>query len=163
MGNIQSLYFGIDNTMNDRLILLEKLLKDASIQATLSENISTIVWEKFIFISSSATATSYFDSSFGKLIEETPEMIMKLIDEVKEIALAKGIQIDKDIAAKTFNFIKTLPYETTSSMHSDYKNSKSQTEVESLTGYIVHAGQQLHIETPTFNKAYKKLTGNTRN
>lgn len=163
MGNIQSLYFGIDNTMNDRLILLEKLLKDASIQAILSENISTIVWEKFIFISSSATATSYFDSSFGKLIAETPETIMKLIDEVKEIALAKGIRIDKDIAVKTFNFIKSLPYETTSSMHRDYKNLKSQTEVESLTGYIVHAGQQLHIETPTFNKAYKKLTNNNSN
>lgn len=160
MGNIHSLYFGIDNTMNDRFILLEKMLKNAGIQATLSENISAMVWEKFIFISPSATATSYYDSSFGKLIEETPETIMKLIVEVIEIALAKGVQIDTDIAAKTFNFIKSLPYETTSSMHRDYKNLKSRTEVESLTGYIVHAGQQLHIETPTFNKAYKKLTTN---
>ena len=157
-GNIQSLYFGIDNIINDRLLLLEKLFKDANIDTKLSDKISSIVWKKFIFISSSATATSYFDSSFGKLVSETKETIVQLIEEVKAIALAKGICLDEEITTKTLNQIKALPYETTSSMHSDFKNLKSNTEVESLTGYIVKTGKQLNIPTPTFNKAYKKLT-----
>ncbi len=55
-GNIQTLYFGRDNAINERLLLLESLFKEADIEAFLSSSISTIIWEKFIFISPTATS-----------------------------------------------------------------------------------------------------------
>ncbi len=60
-GNIRKLYFGLDNQENDKLLLLEKLFLEANIEAALSGKISSVIWEKYIFISSVATATSYFD------------------------------------------------------------------------------------------------------
>jgi 2-dehydropantoate 2-reductase len=156
-GNIQTLYFGLEQEINDQLLPFEKLLKDAHIEASCSNNILSIVWEKFIFISATATATAYFDTCIGELLKENPTVVLKLIDEVTQIALAKGIKIDPQIAQKTLDKLKKLPYETTTSMHRDYKNLNSQTEVMSLTGFVVTHGQALNIETPVYKKMYKKL------
>ncbi len=156
-GNVQTLFFGLNHATNDKLLLLEKILKDAGIEATLSDKISTLLWEKFIFISPTATATSYFNTSIGRLIEENQEILLKLIEEVKNIAIAKGLQIEQTIVEKTLNKLKSLPYETTSSMHNDFKNGKPQTELPSLTTYVLKAGKQLEIETPTYNFLYQQL------
>jgi 2-dehydropantoate 2-reductase len=153
----QLLFFGPGKVANDRLIRLEKILQEAGIVATLSDSISTIVWEKYIFISAIATATSYFDSCIGKLLEENEESLLQLLEEAKLVAGAKGITINPDITSNTINYNKLLPYETTSSMHRDYLNGKQNTEVEFLTGYIVRTGKELGIKTPLFEKAYDNL------
>lgn len=159
-GNVQTLFFGSDHdSIKPEHLLLEKLLKEAEIDARLSQNISTIVWEKFIFIASIATATSYYDCCAGKLLEEHEDTLIKLIEEVTTIALAKGILLDADICAKTLNKQKSLPYDIITSMHRDFMNLKPQTELESLTGYVVKTGEQLNIKTPEFNIAYKQLLG----
>ncbi len=156
-GNTQRLSFGIDNLSNERLLFLEKIFQDAGIDTVLSDKISTLVWEKFIFIAAVGTATSYFDCSIGKILEENEDTLYQLIKEAESIARAKKIPVDQEITTKTLNNLRLLPYETTSSMHRDYQNLKQHTEVESLTGYIVRAGQNLNIETPSFSKAYDYL------
>jgi 2-dehydropantoate 2-reductase len=159
----QTLSFGLDNTSNDRLLFLEKLLQDAGIDTVLSDTISTIVWEKFIFIAAVATATSYFDCSVGTLLEENEETLVQLIEEVKWIASAKGISFNPDITANIVNYNKLLPYESTSSMHRDYQNLKPNTEVETLSGYVVRAAREFGIETPAFAQAYNQLKSKNQN
>ena len=158
-GNIQTLYFGLDNIENDKLVMLEKLFKEANIEASLSRNISTIIWEKFIFISPTATATSYFDKSIGEVLsdKENYETIMELIEEVKQIAKAKQILVSEDITEKTLKKLKLLPLVTTSSMHSDFKNKKSNNELQSLTGYVLREGVKYNLETPIYNRTYAAL------
>ncbi len=153
-GNVQSLFFGTDNAVNQEQRILEKILKEADIKATLTPNISTIVWEKFIFISSIATATSYYDCCVGKLMEEHEETLINLIDEVTEIALAKGIQLDAEIKIKTFNKQKSLPYDTITSMHRDFMKG-GKTEYVSITKYVSDWGKNLNIKTPAFDKILK--------
>ncbi|MDP1728295.1 MAG: 2-dehydropantoate 2-reductase [Bacteroidota bacterium] len=155
-GNVQSLFFGTDNAVNQEQRLLEKLLKEADIKATLTPNISTIVWEKFIFISSIATATSYFDCCVGKLLEEHEETLKKLIDEATDIALAKGIQLDAEIRIKTFNKQKSLPYDTITSMHRDFRKG-GKTEYVSITEYVTNWGKRLNIKTAAFDKILKSF------
>lgn len=156
-GKVQSLFFGTDHAIEHKHQLLENILKEADIKATLTQDISTIVWEKFIFIASIATATSYYDCSAGKVIKEHEETVKNLIEEVTEIALAKGIQLDNEIKIKTLNKIKSLPYDTITSMHRDFMNKKPQTELESLTAYVVKTGERLNIKTPEYNIAYQHL------
>jgi len=155
----QKLFFG-PGSNDSRLHWLEKIMLDAGIEATLSDSISTIVWEKFIFIASIATATSYFNCSIGKLLEQNENTLVQLIEEVKLIALANGISFNPNITANIVNYNKLLPNNSTSSMHRDYQNLKPKTEVETLTGYIVRAGRDFGIQTPAFNKAYIQLTTN---
>jgi 2-dehydropantoate 2-reductase len=158
-GNIQTLYFGLDNFTNDRLFLLERLFKEANIEAFLSNSISTVLWEKFIFISPTATATSYFNNSIGEVVadKEKLSIVDALIEEVKQVAKAKGIMVSEDITEKTLNKLKAMPFAATSSMHSDFKNNKPDNELQALTGYVLSEGRKYTIETPTYLTAYAAL------
>lgn len=158
-GNIQTLYFGLDNFVNDRLLLLENLLKEANVEASLSNNISTIIWEKFIFISPIATATSCFDKCIGELIADHEKLTTttSLIEEVKQIAKVKRIVISDDITEKTLNKLKALPFETTTSMHFDFQKNNPNNELKSLTGYVVSEGQKNNLEIPTYIRMHAEL------
>lgn len=159
MGNIQSLYFGLDNYVSDSLYEIESIFKEANIDATLSQSISKIIWEKFIFLSPIATATSYYDKSIGEIIsnDATLETTKSLIEEVIQLAAAKNIAISKDITEITLHKYKSLPYETTSSMHNDFKSKKSRTELQTLTGYVIREGKKYHIPTTTYAKLNEHL------
>ncbi|MEO8254164.1 MAG: 2-dehydropantoate 2-reductase [Flavobacterium sp.] len=161
-GNIETLYFGIDNIENEKLNLLEQLFKQANINATVSKNISSIVWEKYIFIAPTATSTTYFDNSIGEILEdnEKQKILVELIEEAKKIAKAKKIIISNDITILTLNKLKNLPFETTSSMHSDFKTKKQNTELKSLTEYVVIEGKKNKILTPTFERLLKGIEKN---
>jgi 2-dehydropantoate 2-reductase len=158
-GNIQTLYFGLDNFVNDRLLLLENLFKEATIEAFLSSGISRIIWEKFIFISPTATATSYFDKCIGEILadQEKRKIVSALIEEVKQVAKAKEIFVSDDITEKTLNKLKALPFETTSSMNFDFQNNKPINELASLTGYVVREGRKYNLELPTYITTHAEL------
>ena len=159
-GNLQKLYFGSEtNESNGKLEMLEKLMKEAGVEATLSTNISSVIWEKFIFISPSASATSYFNEPFGVILSDPDKLnTMKLlIEEIKTIALAKNITIAEDVTEKTLKIQRALPYETTSSMHTDLLNDKPVTELESLVGYVVREGRNYRLSIPTYERVYKSL------
>jgi 2-dehydropantoate 2-reductase len=158
IGNIQTLYFGLDNFTSKQLEHFEYIFKSANIEVTLSQNISSIIWEKFIFISPTATATTYFDKSIGEVVTENHiEIITDLINEVKQIAKAKNIVIAENIMEMTINKLKALPFDTTSSMHTDFKSKKQFNELQSLTEYVIDQGKKYKIETPTYIKTYNKL------
>lgn len=158
IGNIQTLYFGKDNFINDQLEYFRYIFNNANIEATLSQNISSIIWEKFIFISPTATATTFLDKNIGEIVSENHiETITKLIQEVKQIAKAKNIDIAENITEITINKLKSLPFDATSSMHTDFKNKESFNELKSLTKYVIEQGIKYNIETPTYIKAYNKI------
>ncbi len=158
-GNIQKLFFGLDQELNDQVRLLERLFKEAHIEALASSSISSIIWEKFIFISPTATATSYFNNTMGEILADPMKLsiVSTLIEEVIQLAKAKGITVPENMAEITLNKWKALPYETTSSMHSDFKNKKPNTELESLTGYVIREGEKCGLEMACFRSIYTEL------
>lgn len=158
-GNIQLLYFGLNNSTSERLVFLEKLFVEAGIEATLFENIAPIIWEKFIFLSPIATITSFYDKNIGEILSNKESLlhVNKLITEITSIAHAKNIGVSSEIVEKTMNKLSKLPFETTTSMHNDYKNHKAKTEIESLTNFVVTEGKAHNIATPTYEMMYKKL------
>lgn len=158
-GNIQKLFFGLNKDTDTRLEILEHYLKEAGIEATLSSAILNVIWEKFIFISPTASATSYFNAPLGAIMQEKEkrEVYNSLIAEIKSLARTKGISVAEDITEKTLAIAKALPYETTSSMHSDLLNDKPVTEVESLVGYVVREAQRYHVPVPVYEQVYRGL------
>jgi 2-dehydropantoate 2-reductase len=163
-GNIETLYFGPGNLAHNKLVLFESLFKEAGIEATLSTNIATVIWEKFIFISPTATATSFFNKCIGQVLadSESLDMIKALIDEVKQVAKASGITVSDDITEKTLAKLESLPFETTSSMHSDFKNNKPDTELQSLTAFVINEGQKYSLPTPMYSTMYEVLKRNSK-
>ena len=158
-GQKQQLSFGTDDSKIESLRSLEKIFVDAGIETKLSGSVSEITWAKFIFISAVGTSTSYYDDVLGDILVqlEKRSVLGKLIQEAKSVGDAKGITINEDIEDSIFSKLEKLPYETTSSMQRDFRLGK-QTEVKSLTEYIIRQGEELNVETPTYRKLYEALS-----
>lgn len=157
-GNIHLLYFGCDNKTNERLLDFEKTLKAAGFDARFSPDILSVIWKKFCFISSTASLTSYFDVSFGALLteEERKETLVGLLRELLDVARAEGVDLDEDVIQEVIRQLEELPFNTTSSMHSDFKAGKN-TELDSLTGVVIQMAKKHGIDVPIYEKVYTKL------
>lgn len=163
-GGVHDLFFGLRNESNDKLFFMEKLMLEAGIKARLSTDIAMIIWRKFIFISTTATLTSYFNVGFRDLLTDTSRRntTLKLINEVVEVSKSEGINFDFDIVDSTIKHIERLPFGTTASMHSDFTAGKS-TELETLTRIVIELGNKNNIATPTYSEIYLKLKENKLN
>jgi 2-dehydropantoate 2-reductase len=157
-GGIQLLYFGSRENESPRLLELERILCKAGIKAEYSENILSTIWEKFLFISSIATITSYLDKSIGEILnnEEYNSMFHSLLTELNSLAIAKKIKLSEGILNSIYTKMKKLPFEATSSMHSDFKKG-AQTELESLTGVVVRMAEECNLELPLYKRFYGEL------
>lgn len=159
MGNIQKLIFGVPDTEDKRLSYLFEVFQSAGIEATLTKDITAKIWEKFIFISSTATITSYYNKTFGEIREDKvySEDLKQLIEECFELAKHKKINLDSGIIERVWTQFLNVPAEATTSMHSDFLSSKNKTEVESLTGYIVKEANKYGLELPKYTEMYTGL------
>lgn len=157
-GGVHDLYFGLRNQTTEKLLFVEKLMLDAGIKAKLTPEIGKIIWRKFIFISTTATLTSYFNVGFRDLLtdDHRKDITLKIIREVSAIAHAEGIRFDSDIVETTVRHIERLPFGTTASMHSDFSAGKN-TELSTLTAIVIEMGNRHGIETPTYQKVYDEL------
>lgn len=158
LGNIETLYFGLENSTDERLKTLESVLKNANVQATYAKDISKVIWEKFIFISALATATSALDKKVGEITGDTEsyDMMKALLNEVASVARAKNINVDENIVKKQLDLLQSMPAAATSSMHSDYQNNKP-SEVKSLTEYVIQEADVLNVSVPTYHRLLKTL------
>ncbi|MEX0360046.1 MAG: ketopantoate reductase family protein, partial [Allomuricauda sp.] len=138
LGNIKKLFFGMEGGSDARLYALENLLRMAGVAVTLTPHIEKVIWEKFVFISVMATATTYFDAPVGPILADTNKRntLTALVNEVAQVAQAKGIAISSNMPEKVLTKLESLPGTATSSLHSDFQNKKADTEVESLVGYV---------------------------
>ncbi len=157
-GNSHALYFGSGDISIKKLDRLQDILIMAGINSYLFGNIHQTIWEKFLFISAIASMTSYLDKPLGEILEnmESKDMLTQLLQEFIEVAKAHHVNFDADIFEKTLLRMEKLPYETTSSMHNDFKKG-GRTEYRSLTGYVVDLGDQYGIETKMYDKVLAVL------
>lgn len=159
-GGLHDFFFGYDTADRSRLKLMEGWLKNAGIEVHLSDDIRMIIWRKFIFISTTATLTSYFNVGFRDVLTDATrrEITLKYMNEVAALAKAEGVVFEKDIIETTIRHIERLPFGTTSSMHSDFQANR-RTELETLTGIVIQLGKEYNLPTPTCEKIYAELKG----
>jgi 2-dehydropantoate 2-reductase len=157
--NKGNLYFGTDGPPSPRMLALYETLKNAGISVILSDQISVPVWEKFIFISPSATLATYYNCPIGALLSDTEkkDVLMRLINEVCAVAAAKHVKMAPDIVDITLQKIVSLPYNSTFSLQRDYHEKAERHELELITGYVVRQSKILNISTEYYNYYYNKL------
>lgn len=157
-GGIHDLYFGAENGSSEKLSWMDDLFKKSGIKSHLEEEIKMIIWRKFLFISVTASLTSYFNVGFRDLLtdEKRKHTTMSCINELLNVARSEGVNFEQDIIDSTIRRIERLPFETTTSMHSDFIAGKN-TEIETLTKVVVNYGKKNGVETPVYNLIYQGL------
>jgi 2-dehydropantoate 2-reductase len=158
IGFFEKLFFGSQTVSNTKLEELQNIFQKAKIESYLVENMEETVWEKFIFISALASATSYLNQNIGEILgnPESKSVYVTLLHEIEAVAKAKGLQLPGDIVNQTIIKLEKSPKEATSSMHRDLLAGKN-TEVISLTQFVVNEGLRHGVKTPLYEKIASSL------
>ncbi|MCL6265913.1 ketopantoate reductase family protein [Flagellimonas myxillae] len=163
LGNIKKLFFGMEGGSDARLYALDNLLRIAGVAVTLTPHIEKVIWEKFVFISVMATATTYFNAPVGPILADANKrnIVTALVNEVALVAEAKGIAISNNMAEQVLAKLESLPSAATSSLHSDFESKRKKNEIQSLIGYVVTEGRNQQVDTPIYVRLFSEILGKT--
>jgi 2-dehydropantoate 2-reductase len=151
-GDVFAAVFGGDK---DAVQKLSSVFDEANLRYKIPSDIKAAVWKKYIFISAFATLTTYYDANIRDVYENRYNEAKALLREIAEVAQTKGVDIYDEIE----NSLQTagkVPYDSSTSMHLDFKNRKRD-ELETLSGYIVKEAKRNNIEVPFMKKMYLEL------
>ncbi len=158
-GNTNQLWFGMSGKRNADFEMIESVISAAGINVAYTQEIEQVCWEKYFLISTIATLTSYLDASIGDVLNNGnyKEMLLGLMGELLQTAIANGVTLPVDIVEKTISKLSAMPYASITSMHADFKKGNF-TELSSLTGYVVSLARQYHISAPYYTKMFATLS-----
>ena len=159
IGTYEKLFFGSRTASITALNKLQSIFEKASIESYLVDTIEETVWEKFIFISALASATSYLNQNIGEILnsQSSRAVYVSLLNEITMIAAVKGLNLPADIILQTIFKLEKTPHDATSSMHRDLIAGRK-IELFSLTEFVVNEGVKYEIETPTYQMVLDKLS-----
>ena len=155
--------FGSPEGLTEKVRFLGDLFAAAGIQARPMPDIVRRMWDKFAYISTVATVTSYTDLTYGEILSvpERKALLTALLSEFQAVAAARGQELSIGVADAVIAQMARIPGDTTTSMQRDFRAGKN-TELESLTGYVVREGKRLNVPTPTYDMMYDKLKERNR-
>jgi 2-dehydropantoate 2-reductase len=158
VGQYEKLFFGSRTASIYKLNALQAIFKKAAIESQLVESIEETVWEKFIFISALASATSYLNQNIGQILENesSRKLYVALLNEITMIAAIKGLELPNDIIMQSILKLEKMSHTATSSMHRDVLAGRK-FELASLTEFVVNQGIKYEMETPTYQLVLDKL------
>lgn len=132
--------------------------KPTGITIELSDNILTVLWTKFIFISAASSFGSLTRLPIGdyRTVPETWAMIVNLMREVEALARAQNVALDQDAVERSMAFMDNNGPRIKASMQLDFEAGR-RTEVNSILGVIGRKGRELGIKTPVADMLYALL------
>lgn len=132
-----------------RVCAFEAACANAGIKIETSDEMSRVIWEKFVFISSSAAMTALIRLPVGAIRTnpQSRELLLDALREAVDVARAKGVALSPNFAQETLTFIDAQPSSTRASMAVDLERG-NRLEVEWLSGAIVRMGRELGVPVP---------------
>jgi 2-dehydropantoate 2-reductase len=160
-GKIDMFFFGTGN-LDEKTVELLRLFRATKVEAYAPPNIREITWEKFLFISSIATLTCFYDCSVGEVLgsAERKEFLLSLLSELKLVAFSAGVPLAENSIPKILERMSSLPHEATSSMHTDMKKG-ARMEIDSLTKHVIALAGLHNIAVPGYEKALEGILSRT--
>jgi 2-dehydropantoate 2-reductase len=157
-GALARLFFGNESDEEIDGKQLETFFKKANIDAQYRADIENIAWEKYVFISPFASATTYVKKTMHGVLDSDngKQLLDKLLTEVLSIAKAKQIILPESIRDQVFAKAGGFPKTTKTSMQTDFEKG-SRAELETFTGYIVREARKFGVPVPTHEHVYDAL------
>ena len=147
-----------DGRQTPRVQAIHQILKQTGAAVEVVENISTILWTKFVFIASISAMGTLTRVMIGEYrsVQETHAVLADAMREVAAVARAKGVNLAPDIVARTLSSIDESPPNLKPSMQRDVEAGRI-CELESMVGILVQLGMELGVSTPVMRLAYAIL------
>lgn len=158
-GSTHHIVFGTNDKTGRDLKEVASLFINAGIAARLSSDAIKKAWQKFTFISPIATMTCRYNKPLGFFLNTDlyRELLFGLVTEVIKVANAYGVALDESTLQENIERMRSLPYDTTSSMQADQSLGK-QTEIDSLIVSVIRMAGDKNVTVPLYEKLYRQLS-----
>jgi len=130
----------------------------AGFDATLSEQILTELWMKFILLASNAGVMALTRQPIGRLRDD-PDLrpiFIAAYQEAIDVGRARGVALPADALDKILDFTSHAPPAMKASMALDLERG-NRLELPWLSGKVAELGRQLGVPTPTHSMMYAML------
>jgi 2-dehydropantoate 2-reductase len=160
-GGPARIVFGEMDGHRERTARAERLLElfvKAGVDADVSIDIRSVLWNKFAFICAQAGMTASVRLPIAE-IREVPEswvMFRRIVEEVAAVAMAEGVIIGPEAIDRHLGFARQLEASSTSSLHYDLTHGRRM-ELEALHGTVVKLASERGISVPMSEAVYAIL------
>lgn len=159
VGTFMRMLFGeLDGSRSQRSEDLLALCLKAGFDVTLSDQIVTELWMKFILLATNASMMSLVRLPIGA-VRDDPDMreqFAAAYKEVIDVGRARGVALPADALGKVMRFNGSAPPAMKPSMALDLERG-NRIELPWLGGKVVELGRQLGVPTPSHALMYAAL------
>jgi 2-dehydropantoate 2-reductase len=159
VGTFMRMIFGeLDGKLSKRAEEFLALCLTAGFDATLSEQILTELWMKFILLASNASITALTRQPIGKLRDDSDlrPIFRAAYQEAIDVGRARGVALPTDAIESIVDFTSRAPSNMKASMALDLERG-NRLELPWLGGKVVELGLKLGVPTPTHSVMYAML------
>lgn len=156
---VNSFSFGeLDNRRSERIGAFEALLTESRIEARVPADIKAEQWRKFVPVAALSSLASLCRQPIGPILADAAlrRLYRQAMQEVADLAAAKGIALQPDIAERMLALAATYQYDARVSMLQDLEAGKP-LELEWLSGYVSREAAKLGVAVPYHDMAYACL------
>lgn len=149
-GGLMKLIFGDrNNPANQSLREVERVMRFAGIDASLSDDITRDLWKKYMFIVAFSGMTAVCRGSIGKILTDktTLGLYERCIREAIAVAKAHGVTVVGDAFENIMTISRNTAPESKSSLLVDIENDRKN-EIETLNGTLVRLARNYKIDVP---------------
>lgn len=158
-GHPGRIVFGeLNGEITDRAKRIHDLFIKAKIEAVLTDHIERVLWEKFILMCAIHGVGTLSRSSIGQMLacEETRELLRRVMEEVKQVAILKNVGLPEDVIERSMLIAESYDRAFRPSMLRDLE-WKQPLEIDALNGLVVKMGRELGFDTPLNFAIYAAL------
>ena len=158
-GGPAHIVFGeMDGSRSQRGERFLAMCREAGIDAELSDAIDRVLWDKFAFICAQAGLTAAVRLPIGdvRTVEESWSAFRRVVEEVRAVAAAEGIELPSDTVDRHASFAERLEPTGFSSLYDDLTNGRRM-ELEALHGTVVRQAHFHGISVPVSEMIYAIL------
>jgi len=159
VGTFMRMIFGeLDGRKSARGERLLAQCEKAGFDATLSDQIQTDLWMKFILLATNASMVALARQPIGGLRDDPDirPLFIAAANEVMAVGRARGVKIPDNAIETVMSLTDHLPPPQRPSMALDLERG-NRLELPWLSGKVVEFGRQLGVPTPTHNLLYAML------
>ena len=141
---------------------LENIFKSAGVNCQISPDIKADMWHKLVWNAAVNPVSVLTGKTIDEMLndKESFSLIKNLMGEVRDVALAQGINLRKDTVEYNLECVKNYQKGIITSMLQDYQSGKP-IELEELVGVVIRRAKEKNIKVPNIEKVYRELSRDT--
>lgn len=142
---------------NEKAARLTEMMNEAGWTAKLTDDIDTVLWDKYVFNCAFNTMTAALSCKAGFLKEEAQLSDFKaIVAEGIAAAHAVGVDFDYDMAGKAEYKLIHTGRDSDSSLARDFAAGRKG-EMEMFSGDLIRIGEEKSVKMPVLTRYYEML------